>query len=770
MQSRMDVTRRVLSVAVLLLASLDVYASDVAVQERLTVADMLRFAKLGDPGSLDWMEDQSRQVSTVSPDGGQAAVVVRRGMVERGAIEGELLLFRLSEVLREPEARTLVRFESTTNDQPIGMVRWLDNRTLLFGATDGNAPTQIFRADSTTGELTRLTDEPTSVLWYAFDPPTQRLTVFRRMPVERYQQPKADCLESGCRVLARTFWDAESRRRTWADYFGSDVVTYDLYSGKRQVIDGPFQVEPGVDRCWGDRFSSELSAGGRFGILMCDIIDPPDWWHEYRGDNPLSPRSSVDEPITYPFRQLFLYDLEAGSYRALTSAPYAGWGSPLWIENGRRVVLPDAWETLEEVTGEERERRTVSRSVLVIDPITGAIERVAQLPLEVKLVTQARWDELSRTLIVDANDWRGKKLVSLAWRRGRKGWIATSVPTVTKTQQSAPIELLVAESPNKRPLLVARDQKTGVSRTVLDPNPWMDGFNLGEVSAVSWTSSDGRVWKGMLYYPPDYVPGRRYGLVIQTHGILPDQFSLEGYARNFAAQPLAARDLMVLQVEETIQGVEVTPAEWPTVQAGYEAGIEYLAAKELIDKARVGIVGWSRTGNYVGYALVHSDFPFAAAMQIDVNDFGWWTYLNWGVHPEIEAGYGAAPFGTGLGAWLNNAPSFQLARVRTPLLIWQRRTVNGLWDWYTGLRRLGRPVEHWVMPDGEHDLVKINHRMRVNTHLVDWFDFWLNSHEDPNPTKQEQYTRWRQLRGQQEAVLEQPRSPRFEWTAEPREK
>jgi hypothetical protein len=29
---------------------------------------------------------------------------------------------------------------------------------------------------------------------------------------------------------------------------------------------------------------------------------------------------------------------------------------------------------------------------------------------------------------------------------------------------------------------------------------------------------------------------------------------------------------------------------------------------------------------------------------------------------------------------------------------------------------------------------------------VDWFDFWLNGREDPDPAKAEQYERWRELR------------------------
>ena len=34
---------------------------------------------------------------------------------------------------------------------------------------------------------------------------------------------------------------------------------------------------------------------------------------------------------------------------------------------------------------------------------------------------------------------------------------------------------------------------------------------------------------------------------------------------------------------------------------------------------------------------------------------------------------------------------------------------------------------------------------------VDWFDFWLNRHEDDDPAKAEQYDRWRKLRAQIEA-------------------
>ncbi|HET9445548.1 MAG TPA: hypothetical protein VFO35_04770, partial [Steroidobacteraceae bacterium] len=38
------------------------------------------------------------------------------------------------------------------------------------------------------------------------------------------------------------------------------------------------------------------------------------------------------------------------------------------------------------------------------------------------------------------------------------------------------------------------------------------------------------------------------------------------------------------------------------------------------------------------------------------------------------------------------------------------------------------------------------HRLAVYNRNVDWFRFWLQDIEDPEPGKAEQYERWRKLR------------------------
>jgi hypothetical protein len=43
-------------------------------------------------------------------------------------------------------------------------------------------------------------------------------------------------------------------------------------------------------------------------------------------------------------------------------------------------------------------------------------------------------------------------------------------------------------------------------------------------------------------------------------------------------------------------------------------------------------------------------------------------------------------------------------------------------------------------------VVQPYHRYISQQPIVDWFDFWLNGREDPQPANAAQYARWRELR------------------------
>jgi hypothetical protein len=312
---------------------------------------------------------------------------------------------------------------------------------------------------------------------------------------------------------------------------------------------------------------------------------------------------------------------------------------------------------------------------------------------------------------------------------------------------------------------------------------------LGRVESINWEGMDGRRWSGLLYYPPGHETAGRRPLVIQTHGYSAAEFSLIGHNINpttYCAQPLANRGMLVLQmggIGIASPRIASTAEEAPAVLAGFVGAVRHLDRLGLVDPARVGLSGFSRTGWHVEYAIAHADMLFAAAIAADNIDSGYVQSMLKGWPAGLDAGNGGPAFGSGLKAWLENAPAFNAERVRTPLrlqvnsggLIWGLQA----WEIFSRLRFLRKPVELYFPPrlgQGTHNLQNPRQVLASAGGALDWFDFWLNGHERADPhtiageTKKdlvEQYARWRKLRQLHEADLKQPRPPRLKWTATP---
>jgi dipeptidyl aminopeptidase/acylaminoacyl peptidase len=200
-----------------------------------------------------------------------------------------------------------------------------------------------------------------------------------------------------------------------------------------------------------------------------------------------------------------------------------------------------------------------------------------------------------------------------------------------------------------------------------------------------------------------------------------------------------------------------TPEEGQFQIEAFAGAIGKLEREGMVDPHRVGIIGFSFTVFHVLYALTHKPDLFSVASITDGDDLSYWLYLLWTDIPWAQQyaeqmNGGVKPFGKeGLLKWAESAPGFNLERVRAPLLIscLEKGTLVGSWDIYGGLRTLGKPVDLvWLRKeDAPHVLVQPRHRYLSQQEAVDWFDFWLNGHEDDDPVKLAKYARWRKLRG-----------------------
>jgi len=516
-----------------------------------------------------------------------------------------------------------------------------------------------------------------------------------------------------------------------------------------------------------------LSPDGHSLVTAMPVLEiPPSWETLYPSRDPTSGisikagRQNLSASFGYGYvNEYVLIDLLSGEQKPLLNTPIgtaAGWWSleaVAWSSDGRSIALADTYlpPSPKRISSESLMSRPLGPCVVVVDLAEQRAECVTYIDRTGKdalhVIGNVRFDPVnSRRLFID---YLSEKIVDAGVfvRTPNKAWsIDTRIES--RSGRDRQFELFVRQSLNDPPVLVGTTKATKLSTIVWNMNPQLANVDLGDASVFQWTDATGRDWIGGLYKPPNYDRSMRYPLVIQNHGFPEDNFVPSGaYTTAFAARELAAVGIMVLQVRDCAidGGVE----EGPCQVNGYEAAVTKLAEGALVDPNNVGIVGFSRTCYYVMEALTMSRILFKAASITDGNTQGYWPYLIASSFPDrmiaqdLEGSNGGAPFGSGLQDWVKRSPEFNMDKIKTPLQVVARGGGRGLlwmWEPYSGLRAQAKPVELLVLGEGTHELTNPAQRIVSQGGTVDWFRFWLQGYEDPDPAKIEQYQRWRELR------------------------
>src|SRR5258708_12168144 len=602
--------------------------------------------------------------------------------------------------------------------QPVGMASWsADSRFVTFGATPDLEAAQGMRLDTMTGKTRALTKVSGGIKGFAASSDGRFLVTFGEGTTT---SPSNDptCRREGCAVTSTNIFYAE---RGTIGRRSLTITRHEVDRGKAAPIAVTTRARDGADFCY-PRLEGGLSPNGMFGILQCRIIDVPAKWRMYSVDEQLAQNIAIGDRVGV--REYFLLDFRNRSHRSLLQAPVIGYGrsrvAPIWIDGGRSVLLVGVLSDLDKVDPKERRLRGASWFISSVDVETGEITRVSEVDADIFSIVTARWNDADNALFMGAVDRNGKDR-HLAFDRTKAGWIRRQGDQAEPRQA---VRFDFRQDLNTRPVVVAIDSTSGRETVVMDSNRWLENYDLGVTERVTWKSKDGYAWSGPLTYPPHFDNTKKYPLLLQTHGMGEEKFSLYGVSKAWSSQSTAAKGILVLEVREQdrTQATAATPSALPAVQLGYESAIDALDAKGMIDRRKVGITGWSRSGPWMGYALTHSSYEFAAGFFSDTTDEGWWAYIVGGNEEDFEATLGARPFGAGLGRWLESAPGFNLDRVRTPILMMEPYP-SSMWDWWHDLKRLGKPVDYWILPTPTHDPVKLSYRLAMNEQFADWVDF-----------------------------------------------
>ena len=708
-------------------------------RRRVTVSDAIQMTVWADLQYFLGGAPDDR-VGIFSPDGKQFVVVVRRGNLEDNSNEYSLLLFRTRDAFNSPKPEVLITMSSSSNREAVKNVKWLsDNETVVFLGEKAGAVPEIYSLNTRTKRLAKLTNHPTPIVAYDINLNGKSI-VYEAVPRRTRTSDSQETRRNGVVISTQSPSDLFLSECTESQELDRADKELFVQHGR-----GAASKIPIADQL-SDILPLLVSPDGRYAVLETYVSDIPPDWPEYR-DSLLHPyileakKPGQRSNVTH----YMLLNTSSGEITPLLNAPMSWFNRALvWAKDGGSLIVSGTYLPLTVGDPAEREARETHTFVAEVELPSKSIIPITNEPVKV-----LSWNQQNGILVLGSDD--NKDTASNVYKKTGSSWKHVSLPT-DNLGSNVPLAVSLEEDCNTPPKIFVTSRESRRKALLFDLNPQFSHLKFGKVEPITWNATDGHEVVGGLYLPPDYESGKRYPLVIQTHGFEKDKFWIDGpWSSAFAAQPLAAKDIVVLQVGSSSNRSESrkytnTPNEAPRQMAAYEGAIDYLDRRGLIDRSRVGIIGFSRTVSYVAYTLTHSKYQFTAATLADGFDAGYVNLMLFGGVDYIAAN-GGLPFGSSLTSWIESSPGFNLDKVNAAVRLeyygWSG--FLGGWQNFSGLSLLKKPVDFVWLPYGLHLLVKPWERLVSQQGNVDWFDFWLKGVVDPDPSKKTEYERWNRL-------------------------
>ena len=164
----------------------------------------------------------------------------------------------------------------------------------------------------------------------------------------------------------------------------------------------------------------------------------------------------------------------------------------------------------------------------------------------------------------------------------------------------------------------------GTRRFTLDgnANPPILGFERGTLEWLELRAADGTLLYGSLLKPADFDPARRYPVIVRVYGGPHAQTITNTWEHVSPSDSLlASHGYLVFKLDNRGMTARGTAFEFPIHRdlgrvelQDQLAGVEHLKSLPFVDRARIGITGWSYGGYMTLYALANAPAVFKAGV------------------------------------------------------------------------------------------------------------------------------------------------------------
>lgn len=373
----------------------------------------------------------------------------------------------------------------------------------------------------------------------------------------------------------------------------------------------------------------------------------------------------------------------------------------------------------------------------------GGAARNVSVDLDRDLLGNFSWLPNGSAVVALANEGiRSRLYVQPLEGRGRALDLGDLNPLESAVSSRGAVAV-VADSATEAPELYVLPSVNSPPQRLTDLNRRFDAYFLPRSVEVKWRSPDGQVNDGILTYPNGYEAGKRYPLVVYSHGG-PEAASTEHFDSGEIG-PLrilfAARGYLVFEPNYRgsdnlgtahMHAIFRDPGEGP--DRDVISGIRMLQKEGLIDSSRIAAVGHSYGGYMTAWLISHQHFWRCAVVADGAVD---WTQeyelsgagnLAW-----VRDSLGGSPWDEASATlYRTGSPITYAGQIVTPTLILSGTDdttvpITESFALYHALASRQVPVKFIGIPGAHHSPQDPVHRELYYGAIVQWVAAYLGS-------------------------------------------
>ena len=316
------------------------------------------------------------------------------------------------------------------------------------------------------------------------------------------------------------------------------------------------------------------------------------------------------------------------------------------------------------------------------------------------------------------------------------GGMVFSTPSLNVIGNKVAFKLNSSSIPDEI-FIMGTDGETPVQLTHI--NERFRDIPTGKTETVRWKSTDGTEIEGLLTYPSQYSPGRKYPLLVDIHGG-PDSLFLETYLGafhyNFYPHPMFSQKGYLI-FRPNFRGSDGYGADFRKLVmkdfGGNDIkdilnGVDHLVALGIADPERMGVMGWSYGGYLTAMIISQTDRFKAASFGAGLSNF---VSLS-----TTTIRTTALPAYMGINPWEDFERIFAISplkyaeNIKTPLLMlhgendFMSPVSQGL-ELYNTLRLMGKKVKMVIYPRSGHIIHEPKLCVDVLERNLEWFERYV---------------------------------------------